>query len=111
MIEQVILNLITNAAEAMRDMEKNKSIRITSYAEKRSVCIRVSDSGPGIPKGTRDQIFDPFYSTKNNSSGIGLSICHRIITDHGGSMEVAAGTSAGAAFIIKLPISNPTEHL
>ncbi|MDA3897241.1 MAG: ATP-binding protein [Desulfobacteraceae bacterium] len=105
MIEQVILNLITNAAEAMRDMDHAKKIVISSFSENDSVCISVSDSGPGIGKELYNQIFDPFYTTKSNSSGIGLSICSRIITDQGGSIKVTAGNLGGAEFIIKLPVN------
>ena len=109
MIEQVILNLINNAAEAMQDMDIAKKIIISSFSENNSACISVSDSGPGIGKELRNQIFDPFYTTKSNSSGIGLSICHRIISDHSGSLELANSESSGAAFIIKLPFSRDTD--
>jgi PAS domain S-box-containing protein len=109
MIEQVILNLITNAAEAMRDMDTDKKIVISSFSENNFVCISVSDSGPGIGKKLGNQIFDPFYTTKSNSSGIGLSICHRIITDHGGSIKVTAGNLGGAEFLIKLPVSRDMD--
>ena len=109
MIEQVILNLITNAAEAMRDMDIEKKIIIKSFWQGSTVYIRVSDSGPGIPNGMKNQIFDPFYTSKSNSSGIGLSICHRIITDHGGSIEATTGKFGGAEFLIKLPASKDTN--
>jgi len=110
MIEQVILNLITNAAEAMKDITEDKKIIISSFSENNAVCIRVSDSGPGIGKELHNHIFDPFCTTKSNSSGIGLSICHRIITDHGGSIEsTAVGNLGGAEFLIKLPVSPETN--
>jgi PAS domain S-box-containing protein len=105
MIEQVILNLITNAAEAMQKTETGKQIHVTSYVDNKDACICVSDSGPGIENGLYNQVFDPFFTTKSNSTGIGLSICHRIITDHGGSIEAAAGNLGGAEFLIKLPIT------
>ncbi len=110
MIEQVILNLVTNAAEAMRDMDHAKKIVISSFSKNDSVCISVSDSGPGIGQKLRNQIFDPFYTTKSNSSGIGLSICSRIITDQGGSIEVTAGNLGGAEFLIQLPASPKTNQ-
>jgi len=103
MVEQVILNLISNASEAMKQMHRNKKIIISSFMEKDRVCIRVSDSGPGVPEDIAGNIFDPFYTTKENSSGIGLSICHRIITDHSGSLDVGTSPLGGAEFIIKLP--------
>ena len=103
MIEQVILNLISNASEAMKHMDSNKVIAVTTEKRRNAVWIEVSDSGPGVPDKLVDNIFDPFYTTKNNSSGIGLSICRRIITDHGGSLNVAAADYGGAKFTIQLP--------
>lgn len=104
MIEQVILNLITNASEAMKDMEADKRIELFSSFEKGAIHIRVCDSGPGVPQNMVDNIFDPFYTTKNSSSGIGLSICQRIVTDHGGALQVATAELGGAEFTIKLPV-------
>jgi signal transduction histidine kinase len=104
LIEQVILNLINNATEAMQDMKKGKKIEITSSIEKNCILITVSDSGPGVPLDMKDQLFDPFYSTKNNGTGIGLSISNRIITDHGGSMDISKSRWGGAEFRIELPL-------
>ncbi len=104
LIEQVILNLINNATEAMQDMRKEKKIEITSSIGKDCILMLVSDSGPGVPLAMRDQLFDPFYSTKSSGTGIGLSITHRIITDHGGSMDISESRWGGAEFKIELPI-------
>jgi PAS domain S-box-containing protein len=104
LIEQVILNLINNATEAMQDMKKGKTIEITSSLEKNCILMTVSDSGPGVPLDMKDQLFDPFYSTKNNGTGIGLSISNRIITDHGGSMDISKSRWGGAEFRIELPL-------
>ncbi len=103
MIEQVILNLISNASEAMKHMDTDKKIEVTTGLQQDAACISVSDSGPGIPEKMMENIFDPFYTTKSNSSGIGLSICHRIITDHGGSLDVSAADIGGAKFSINIP--------
>ncbi len=103
-IEQVILNLMTNAAEAMKNMDGNKKIVIKTYMEDNRIFINVADSGPGVPSSLKDRIFDPFFTTKNDSSGIGLSICHRIITDHGGSLGVFDSKWGGAEFKIELPL-------
>lgn len=105
MIEQVILNLIANASEAMQNMDKNKKIKISSFLENNNIHIKVKDSGHGIPQDIRNDIFEPFYTTKNSGSGIGLNICHRIITDHGGTLELSSVEQKGAAFIIKIPIN------
>ncbi|MGD8521217.1 MAG: cache domain-containing protein [Desulfobacterales bacterium] len=104
LMEQVMLNLITNAAEAMKHKEDNKIIVVTSALERDHIQVKVSDSGPGVPRDMREMIFDPFYTTKNDSSGIGLSISHRIITDHGGSLSVFDSELGGAEFRIEIPI-------
>jgi nitrogen-specific signal transduction histidine kinase len=104
LIEQVVLNLITNAAEAMKEYEGEKIIAVKTYKKPDCIAISIEDSGPGIPMSRQSKIFDPFYTTKTNSSGIGLSICHRIITDHGGSLKFNSGTQAGTRFIIELPL-------
>jgi PAS domain S-box-containing protein len=106
MIEEVILNLITNAAEAVKNMTGEKTIAVSSSAENKHIVVRISDSGPGVSKNRRDKIFDPFYSTKNGSTGIGLSLSHRIITDHGGSLSVTQSKLGGAEFVIEMPIKN-----
>jgi len=104
MIEQVILNLINNASEAMQNMDKDKKINISSFLENGVICIRICDSGPGVPEGITKNIFDPFYTTKSSGAGIGLSICHRIITDHGGSFHISNAVPRGAEFIIRIPL-------
>jgi C4-dicarboxylate-specific signal transduction histidine kinase len=109
MIEQVILNLISNAAEAMKDAEGSKRIEVSTCAEEDRVLVRVSDTGPGVMEDQKVKIFDPFYSTKENSSGIGLSICRRIISDHGGTMEVDKSRWGGALFTVSLPSAKMQE--
>jgi len=104
MIEEVILNLITNAAEAMRRTDGEKRIHIAASLKNNRIVIKVSDSGPGVPINIKHKISDPFYSTKNGSTGIGLSICQRIISDHRGSMEVQTSKWGGAEFVIKIPV-------
>ncbi|WDP88386.1 MAG: GAF domain-containing protein [Desulfobacter sp.] len=112
LIEQVILNLVTNAAEAMKAHDGEKRIELSTgqCKAKGAIFIRVKDTGPGIPYAHQSKIFDPFYTTKANSSGIGLSICHRIILDHGGSLKFHAEEDLGAEFIIKLPVNAPEEQ-
>jgi len=108
MLEEVVLNFITNAAEAIRGTKK-KIIRIVSAIDNTNIIIQVSDSGPGVPENIRKNIFDPFYTTKKSGSGIGLSICHRIITDHGGFVEVGTSDLGGAEFSIKIPLKRTTD--
>ena len=104
LIEEVILNLITNAAEAMKGMEGGERIEITSSMGNKHILVKVSDSGPGVPSNLKEKIFDPFYTTKDGSTGIGLSLSHRVISDHGGSLSVGPSKWGGAEFIIKIPI-------
>ncbi len=104
LIEQVVLNLITNAAEAMKEFTGEKTIELKTYRENEHIAISIKDTGPGIPISNQSKIFDPFYTTKTNSSGIGLSICHRIIKDHGGSLRFNSSLKKGAQFIIELPL-------
>jgi PAS domain S-box-containing protein len=104
MIEQVILNLITNAAQAMKTTEQCKIIEISSSVVNDSIFIKVSDSGPGVSPALRDKIFDPFFTSDSGGTGLGLSICQRIIVDHGGSLYLSAGNLGGAQFVIELPV-------
>jgi C4-dicarboxylate-specific signal transduction histidine kinase len=101
LFEQVMLNLLTNAAEALRHIGK-KRISVRTALEKKAVVIRVGDSGPGVPEGLRDKIFDPFYTTKSDGTGIGLSLCQRIINDHHGTLTVEQSAWGGAEFVIAL---------
>ena len=106
LIEQVILNLVTNAAEAMKEFEGDKVIELSTANPGNCIVINVTDTGPGIPFPLQSKIFDPFYTTKTNSSGIGLSICHRIILDHGGTLKLKSSQNKGAQFTIELPLNN-----
>jgi PAS domain S-box-containing protein len=103
-MEEVILNLLTNAADAMRDQAAEKTIEVNSSVDGYGVVVRISDSGPGVPFYLRQKVFDPFFTTSQDSTGIGLSISQRIITDHGGTLEVTESKWGGAQFVIKVPL-------
>lgn len=107
-MEQVIVNLIKNAAEASPGHVK---VTLSTFADEGHVCIVVADDGPGMPPEVARYIFDPFFSTKRHTggSGLGLSICHGIISDHGGFISVDTKERTGTRFTIKLPIGNRTE--
>ena len=105
MIEQVILNLIVNAAEAMKGCTDQKAIEVSSFVRKESIVLTVADSGPGVPPESVDKVFDPFFSTKTNNTGIGLSLSHRIVSDHGGTLRVAESKWGGAEFRVEFPLS------
>jgi signal transduction histidine kinase len=110
MIEQVIMNLIANAADAIKDIDRVSEIEISSSHANARILVRVCDSGVGVPSAKRDRIFDPFYTTKNGSTGIGLSIVHRIIKDHGGSLDVTSSKWGGAEFRIEIPTEKETSR-
>jgi nitrogen-specific signal transduction histidine kinase/GAF domain-containing protein len=103
LIEQVLLNLLTNAVRAVQDHDGARSIEMSSQKTNSSIIIRVADSGPGVPEEIRDKIFDPFFTTAENGSGIGLCMSQRIISDHHGTLSVAKSSWDGAAFEIQLP--------
>ena len=103
MIEQVLVNLITNACQAMEGSEGPKLLEIASAVQDGRIVLRVSDSGPGVPPSLREKVFDPFFTTRKEGSGIGLSFSHRIVSDHGGSLRVDASRWGGAEFRIDLP--------
>jgi signal transduction histidine kinase len=104
LIEETALNLLNNAGEAMKTMEAGKKIIVSSAVEKNQVIIRVSDSGPGVSEEIRHKIFDPYFTTKPEGTGIGLSLSHRIITDHGGTLTVTDSNLGGAEFRISIPV-------
>ncbi len=104
LIEAMAMNVLNNAAEAMKQMETGKKIVVTSLVEGESVILTISDSGPGIAPEVRDKIFDPYFTTKSDGTGIGLSLSHRIVTDHGGSLTVTDSDLGGAEFRIEIPI-------
>ncbi len=102
LMEEVILNLITNAVEALRNTEAERKVEVSSFAGGESIFVRIADSGPGIPLDLREQVFDPFFSTKDGGTGIGLSLSHRIVVDHGGSLSVSTSKWGGAEFLIEI---------
>jgi C4-dicarboxylate-specific signal transduction histidine kinase len=104
LMEQVILNLITNAKEAMKNMPEGKVIRITSSGQPDRIVVTISDTGPGVPLHLGNRVFDPFCTTKKGNTGIGLSLCKRIVVDHGGSLSVNNNERGGAEFKIELPL-------
>jgi PAS domain S-box-containing protein len=104
LIEEVVLNLINNASHAL-DKAGTKTIRIATDHDEQSVSIRVEDSGHGVPFHIRQRVLEPFFTTKKNSTGIGLSICHRIISDHRGEFTISTSDLGGALMRVTIPIT------
>jgi C4-dicarboxylate-specific signal transduction histidine kinase len=103
LLEHVLLNLITNAVEAMQCATECKQLGLATAREDHKIIITVSDSGPGVPAHLRDRVFEPFYTTRKEGHGIGLSFSHQIIADHGGCLTVSTSQWGGAEFRIELP--------
>ena len=106
LLEQVLLNLITNAVQAMENETGRKRLGVATAQENGEVVIRVFDNGPGIPVHLREKIFDPFYTTRKAGHGIGLSFSHRVIENHGGTLTASGSECGGAEFRITLPLDN-----
>jgi PAS domain S-box-containing protein len=106
-VQQVLLNLVLNAAESMGSMESGaRELLISTGQDEAGVLVAVRDSGPGIDPAHLDRIFDPFYTTKLSGTGMGLSICRSIINAHGGRLWAAANEPRGAVFQFTLPAAD-----
>jgi len=109
-IERVIVNLVLNAADALLDGGRDGGrIEAVSFEVGGNVAVRVSDNGPGVPAHARETIFEPFFSTRSDGTGIGLTLCQRIIKDHGGLIYVRDSGLGGAEFVIELPAETGVE--
>ena len=109
-IQQIVLNLITNAEHALREIP-HKSIRITTSCKESFALLKIQDSGSGILPEVLPRIFDPFYSTKDvgEGTGMGLSICHGIAESHQGTLCVESEPGKGATFLLRLPIDERSQ--
>jgi two-component system C4-dicarboxylate transport sensor histidine kinase DctB len=105
-LEQVFINLLTNARDALAESPR-KQVRISASVGPAGVDVAFSDSGAGIPPGLERRIFDPFFTTKEvgKGTGLGLSITYGIIKEHGGTIGVANPPGEGATFLIHLPLA------
>ena len=114
-LQQVVINLLTNAAQAVSENppERPRRILLRSWADDR-VRLRVADSGPGIPDDVLPHLFTPFFTTKEpgQGTGLGLSITYSIVEAHGGRIVVDRPTEGGAAFLVDLPVApaDPPRH-
>jgi signal transduction histidine kinase len=109
-LQQVILNLLVNAIEAMTDADEPRELLVTSQShETNSVLVAVRDSGPGLDSGSLDRVFDAFHTTKPSGMGMGLAICRSIIVAHGGRLWAAHNAPKGAIFQFTLPASENAD--
>ena len=108
-LQQVLVNLVTNAAEAMRDIEGARAITVTMKTLEDQVEVSVGDTGPGIPDANLEKLFQPFFTTKTEGVGMGLQICRTAIEGMGGQLNVRNLENGGAAFTFTLPTSEAVE--
>jgi two-component system NtrC family sensor kinase len=106
-IQQVVLNIINNARQAIESHEGSGRITITTNADERWVRIIIQDNGPGITPENLKRIFDPFFTTKEvgKGTGLGLSLCYGMIHEHGGNIIPSSRPGEGATFTIELPVT------
>ncbi|MBK1877931.1 PAS domain S-box protein [Pelagicoccus mobilis] len=109
-IQQTIINLVKNATEAiLQASEADALIRISTRVQDDNIVCEVADSGPGIPEEKLEQIFAPFFTTKEDGMGMGLRICRSIIEDHGGTITATSNPRSGSTFTFTLPIDRTTK--
>jgi C4-dicarboxylate-specific signal transduction histidine kinase len=106
LLHQVILSLLVNATDAMSDLPVDqRKLEVATVRAENSAEVFVSDTGPGIPPDKLEEIFAPFFSTKNEGLGLGLSISRTIVEAHGGQIWAENMSSGGAVFRVSLPLS------
>jgi signal transduction histidine kinase len=108
MIEQVLLNLMRNAIEAMNETppeQRKLTVRVSQHEGR--VEVRVIDNGTGMADAVRERLFTPFFSTKPNGMGMGLNICRSIIEFHKGRLWVENNPEGGTIFVFTLPLGTP----
>jgi CheY-like chemotaxis protein len=111
-LEQVFLNLLLNAAQALPNGDPERDeIRVRLYGEQQRVVAEITDTGPGVPDHVIGRIFEPFFTTKpvGVGTGLGLPICRSILAAHGGTIEVESSPNEGATFRIALPASTSSR--
>jgi signal transduction histidine kinase len=107
-IQQVLVNLLTNAAQAMPD-GGNVEVRAEPAVDGRGTQLRVRDDGPGVPVEARHRIFEPLFTTRAKGTGLGLALCRRIVEAHGGTIDLEP-KEQGTTFVLDLPVSASASH-
>jgi C4-dicarboxylate-specific signal transduction histidine kinase len=108
-LQQVLMNLMMNSIDAMKDVDGTHELMIESQREDGQVLVSVSDSGVGLPPAQADKIFNAFFTTKTHGTGMGLRISRSIVESHGGRLWAANNLPCGARFCFTLPVSGETR--
>ena len=107
-IHEVFLNILQNSLEAIGD---DGVMQVKTWANGDQVCVKITDDGPGIVGEQLNKIFTPFFTTKEDGSGLGLAFAHRIIKDHGGNISVASSKGKGTSVLVSLPAVRVTAKV
>lgn len=109
-LQQVLLNLIINAEQAMLAAHGRGTLVVRTWhdATRESIVLEINDDGPGVPEDVRSKVFDPFFTTKEvgKGTGLGLAVSYAIVQDHGGRIWVDSGDRGGASFFVELPVGD-----
>ena len=112
-LTQVLLNLLTNAEQAMLSVSDSGHLVVRTWldVERDAVALEVTDSGPGIPAEIQSKIFDPFFTTKEvgHGTGLGLAVAYAIVQEHSGRIRVRSAPGSGASFVVELPVSSEAQ--
>jgi two-component system, NtrC family, sensor kinase len=108
-LQQVFINLFTNAEQALARWDGERRLTVRSWRAEATICVSVSDSGPGVTERDAADVFNPFFTTKGvgEGTGLGLSISDGIVREHGGRIRLESRPGAGAAFIVEIPYAPP----
>jgi len=113
-IQQVVVNLVRNAVEAVLGAPRREVVVATAMLDAETVEVSVADTGPGLAEEVADRLFEPFVTTKHHGMGVGLSICRTIVEEHGGWLAAEANPGGGTVFRFVLPLPEPiqeTDHV
>ena len=102
LLKQAMINVIQNGAQAMPEGGR---LRVRLEEDKKTAVLHIADEGTGIPEEIRDKIFDLYFTTKSEGSGIGLAMTYRILQLHHGSVEVQSNVNRGTEFVMRIPLS------
>jgi polar amino acid transport system substrate-binding protein len=106
-IEQVVINLVTNACQALRSKGGSVTVTTALDVEARAVLLEVFDDGVGIPPANLDRVTDPFFTTRQaeGGTGLGLAVTSRIVQNHGGSIRFVSNERQGTVVSVRLPVT------